>query len=406
MNASNFDPRRWRLLIVSVMINTCVGFCYTWSVIQGELIKTYGWNLKEVSLAFTILMAVSSFLQILGGKAMERFPCRRVVMLGGLLMGIGGFVLGESGTLGSLYVGASVFGIGTALVYPCTVSNTGKFFPDRPGFVAGLLAAGMGSGAVIWSPLISLAMDHFSVGSTLKLCGLIFLILVCIPAIFIIDAANISPVRKTAVAYSCDKNWKQMLRDRRFWLIAALLVLGGSSGMMVMGHSSTVAQESLGFTMVQASAVVSVLAAFNTVGRVFWGTLSDKFGRPAILAVLFVTLAGAMMILAAPVSSWIFLIALLLVGCAYGGLMGMISSLTSDAFGLKNLGVNFGIMFVTVGISSIAGPVTAATIMTTTGSFSAAFLLAGILSIAGFGLAFLFTRMQARQIKKQRKIAG
>ena len=60
---------------------------------------------------------------------------------------------------------------------------------------------------------------------------------------------------------------------------------------------------------------------------------------------------------------------------------------TADVFGRTYLGVNFGIMFFTVAISSFVGPRVAAVVADANGgSFSKAFLIAAAISVLGLVL--------------------
>jgi OFA family oxalate/formate antiporter-like MFS transporter len=85
----------------------------------------------------------------------------------------------------------------------------------------------------------------------------------------------------------------------------------------------------------------------------------------------------------------------------FGGFMGMLASLTADAFGAKYLAVNFGVMFLPFGIGAFIGPRLAAVIKVNSGSYSQAFLIASALSCIAIGLAIVASIL----VKRKRQAA-
>jgi len=177
--------------------------------------------------------------------------------------------------------------------------------------------------------------------------------------------------------------------------LAGVFVIGGTSGMMIMGHASPIAQEVLKISPQAAAAIVGFLAIANAAGRVFWGWLSDKTGRYPILVVMYLVGGGAMLALSQVSSSLSFTSVMMSVALCYGGFMGMMASLTADTFGPKYLGVNFGIMFLTVGVAAFIGPHLAAVVRETNhGDYSQAFVIAAALNLLGIAFALFAYRKQ------------
>ncbi len=73
----------------------------------------------------------------------------------GLLCGIGWAMMGHADTLTELYLFYSLAGFGAALVYCGSMGIALKWFPDKRGLAAGLIAAGFGSGAALFTSLIA-----------------------------------------------------------------------------------------------------------------------------------------------------------------------------------------------------------------------------------------------------------
>lgn len=392
----NLDKKRWFFLAACIVINICIGFGYAWSVFQKPLMSLFQWDAASVSLGFSIIMGVSALPQALAGKALDYFAPKQIILGGGVMLGLGIISLGFVQSLVHLYISGIMVGLGMGIVYPGTVANMVKFFPERRGLVAGLLAAGMGSGAVVIAPLASVLIEYFGVLITLKTLGIAFLITITVlsrviqtvPEGYRPPGAKLSSSVQNGT--SVDKDWKEMIATPLFYLIACIFVLGTSAGIMVMGHASPIVQQMLGMSPREAAVIVGFIALANTIGRIFWGGISDKLGRFQILAAIFVVLGTALVTLS-QVNSYIGVItAMMLIAMCYGGFMGMMASVTADAFGMRYLGVNFGIMFLTLGVASIIGPRMAAVIaQSNNGDYTQAFTIAASFCFAGLILVFV-----------------
>ena len=191
-----------------------------------------------------------------------------------------------------------------------------------------------------------------------------------------------------------------MMRTPDFLVLALLFVAGTLSGMMVIGHASPIAQEILGLTPESAGAIVSLLAIGMVVGKVSWGAVSDKIRPHGGLRRAVHHRRGGSRVLAGA-SSYVAVVACVAaVGLCYGGFLALMGPVTADAFGPTYLGVNFGIMFFTVAISSFLGPRLAAMVADANGgSFSKAFLIAAAISIAGLGLVGAHALLRRRALR-------
>lgn len=388
------DKKRWFFLAACIVINICIGFGYAWSVFQKPLMLQFQWDATAVSLGFSIIMGMSAVPQALAGKAQDYLAPRQIILIGGLIFGLGVTGLGFVHSLGQLYAGGALVGLGIGVVYPGTVANMVRFFPERRGLAAGLLAAGMGSGAIVIAPLATIMIEAVGVLATLQIFGAVFLVTISGLSRLIQTAPEgYKPVAgeqqsKNTTLTGNEKNWREMLSDPLFYLIAGIFIFGASAGIMIMGHASPIAQKILGISPREASVIVGCIAFANTLGRVFWGGLSDKAGRYTVLIAMFVILGLALLMLARVSSYAAVLATLMVVGMCYGGFMGMMASVTADAFGTRHLGVNFGIMFLTLGAASVIGPRLAAVIaQNNNGEYSQAFLFAVAFSVIGVMLA-------------------
>ncbi|MBP2649664.1 MAG: yhjX 2 [Firmicutes bacterium] len=395
----NYDSKRWFYLGACILINICIGIFYAWSVFQRPLAGNFGWEQKDVALAFTVVMGVGSFMPLLAGKLQEYMEARWVIFLGGLALAFAVAGAGFATSLMGLYVVCGVFGgIGNGLIYGGTMSNIVKFFPDKSGLASGLLAGGYGAGAVVWAPFATFLIDDYGVLLSFKILGLMFLIIVCGLAPLVKTAPQgytpigWQPVVKNGQDRTCnnDKDWKKMLQDPQFYILALIFIIGTMSGLMVIGLASPIAQDVLEISPQAASVVVGYLALAMVAGKIFWATISDKIGRYPVFVVVFVMSAAAMVGIATFKSYLPFVVAMATIGACYGGFLSLMPPVTADNFGTKNLSINFGVMFLTIGVASYLGPRLAAIGKGANGGeYTQAFIIAGVLSVVGILLVLV-----------------
>lgn len=397
----NFVKKRWLILAASCVINLCIGSIYSWSVfalpMAAYLNDCFGFALTAADLAvvFTVANSSGPVTMVLGGRIKELFGIKKVLVLGGLLFGGGMILSGFARSRAALILGYGIFsGLGMGAVYGCTISNTVNFFPDKKGLAGGIATASYGLGSVVVSPVANGLIDRMGVSDAFKMIGIAFAIVIIICAAFVETCP--AEFVSTGAHRECrgvgfvpvDKNWRQMLASPIFYLMLLLLVCGAFSGMMCISQSSDMAQGMVGFRAGSAAMMVSVLALFNAAGRVGAGYVSDKIGRINTLrTALFLSLCGLALLGAAGIGRNLpFLMGFLLIGVSFGSFMGVYPGFTAEQFGLKNNGVNYGIMFTGFAAAGCFGPAVMTGIFKTTGSYRPAFLAASVLCVVGLVL--------------------
>lgn len=192
-----------------------------------------------------------------------------------------------------------------------------------------------------------------------------------------------------------------MLSSRVFYVMIALLTCGAFSGMMIISQASTVAQDMVGMSALAASSAVSILALFNTAGRILAGYLSDRIGRiNTLTAACAGSMAGLLLLFFCVKGSFLmFYTGVSVVGLCFGAFMGVFPRFTADQFGSRHNSVNYGIMFIGFAVAGYFGPTVMRGIYRTSHSYQPAFLAAALLSLAGLGLSVVY-RLLANRSKR------
>lgn len=387
---------RWLILFACVMINLALGAGYAWSVFQNPLTDLFGRTAAEASLAFSICFAMTPISMIVFGPVQDKYGPKWVIFLGGLLFGLGMILTSRVNSLSMLYISYGVIlGFGNGAAYGCTTSTTLKWFPDKKGLAGGLSAAGFGFGPIIFAPLAVKLIETNGVLYAFRTLGIANLIVVCGFALLVTAPKKLESDTKIA---NDDKKPSQIMKTPIFWLLWVSYIFGCISGLMIIGHASPIAQEHLGFTLARATMIVSVVAISNTVGRLFWGMVSDKVGRYNAVMLMFITTFIGLLLLGLNFSAPLAVLGIMLIALCFGGLLGTFPGITADNWGPTYNGSNYGFMFTAYGIAAVIGPrLAAVTKESSGGSYSLAFLVTGILSIIGLLLILVIKKMSKKE---------
>ena len=154
---------------------------------------------------------------------------------------------------------------------------------------------------------------------------------------------------------------------------------------MVIGSVAGMAKKSMGEA---AFAVVAIMAIGNAGGRVIAGILSDRIGRSATL-MLMLLFQALLMFACIPVmgsasaSAFVLVMLATLIGFNYGTNLSLFPSLTKDFWGLKNFGLNYGVVFTAWGVGGFVMSRISQMLKASSGSFTSSFIFAGVLLAIG-----------------------
>jgi MFS transporter, OFA family, oxalate/formate antiporter len=365
-------PRHWRGFRVSqragvaaaaFCMQLALGAVYGWSVFLGPLQNEFGAGRAAVNLTFTITLAVLGLTAGFGGSLQRRIGPRATATLAGVLYGLGTLLSGFAPNLPALYVTHGVLGgIGLGLGYIVPLAVLIGWFPDRRGFISGLAVAGFGLGALITSPLATALIAAYGVQNTLMLLGAAYFIVVVSAAQVLRPAPeNDLPPGSTrrpaaAVRPGGPMTLAQALRTPHWHLLWWMLAINVSAGAALISVAAPLTQELAQVGPASGAVAVCVIALFNGIGRLLWGTLSDKIGRARTFLALFLIQGIAFALMPAIDGFALLLVPLAMIALCYGGGFGTMPAFAGDVFGAQNAGTIYGAMLSAWSVGAIAGP--------------------------------------------------
>jgi OFA family oxalate/formate antiporter-like MFS transporter len=183
-----------------------------------------------------------------------------------------------------------------------------------------------------------------------------------------------------------------MIRTWQFYALVFLFILSTQSGLLIIANAAGLLKEAgkgIPFLLANAWLLVSYGGIVNASGRVGTGWYSDKLGRQNAYVINCLVSAVCLFSLPMVIASKNVVMLFLAVGIAYwqyGGGLSLLPSFTADFYGSKNLGVNYGLVFLGWGLGFFMAQL-GGFIQDITGSLNMAFYISGGLLIVGAFLA-------------------
>jgi len=390
----------WLITFAALFINLILGILYSWSVIKKELVSDWGWSNTEASLPYIISVATFALTMIFAGRAQDKYGPRPIALFGGMLLGGGLIASSFAHTLPMMVftfgiIGGMGIGFGYSAVTPCAI----KWFDlKRKGLISGIVVSGVGLSPVYIAPITNALLKTHTIEETFLYLGIFSLVGILSLSMFIKNPpAGYIPTAvsaKPSTTKANDFTWQQMVKTKTFWMLFVAFLMSGAAGLMLIAHLTSIA-------MVQANweagfLLVVILSVFNALGRVSGGILSDKVGRTNSMLIVFCLQAINMFLFTYYQSVPLLITGSAIAGFAYGALFALFPAATADFFGIRNLGVNYGLIFCGWGVAGIVGPLLGAFVADATGNYTISFIASAVMLIIGAAIV-KFTKAPVRK---------
>src|SRR5271167_4681562 len=406
---------RWGHLAICIMCMVMIAnLQYGWTLFVNPINKAQGWSIASIQFAFAIFIALETWLTPIEGWIVDVLgPARGpklMIAFGGLMVGIGWVINAYATSLGLLYLGAVISGIGGGAVYATSVGMAVKWFPDRRGLAVGLTAAGYGAGAALTVIPIQYVIANYDYNTAFLWFGIVQGAIVFALAMLLRgpepgEMAG-APAPKVAQAAKSSSP-REVLMSPVFWLLYIMFVMVSASGLMATAQIAPIAADFKvgdqivfwGATTLTAALIIDNLA--NGAARPLFGWISDNIGREATMAIAFGLGGVSYWLLGeAGTAPWAFVLFAALIFLTWGEIFSLFPSTCTDTFGPKFATVNFALLYTAKGTSAFLVPL-ANVIKTSTGSWHMVFAVTAIMNFVVVGLAlFVLKPLRARAMAK------
>ena len=428
MATGKVPGRAWVVVFSGTAINLCLGILYAWSVwvkylkvpmVEGKLaLEMAGtpipqfpdWSYMtaaQLSTPFSLCVIIFALFMIPGGRIQDRLGPKVGAITGGLFLAVGCIIAGLSKSYGGLIFGFGILGgIGMGIGYAAPTPAALKWFgPHQRGLVAGLVVSGYGGAALYISPLAEFLIRSTGLTGSFVILGIFFAVVVIIAGSLLkwpepgyVPPAAPGPATGAAkAATAIDWSPGEMVQTWQFYALVWLFIATTQSGLLIIANAAPIlgkAAKGVPFLVANAWILASFGGLVNAIGRIGTGKYSDIIGRHNAYTLNCLVSAVCLFLMPWIIASGNLFLLFVAVGIAYwqyGGGLALLPSYTADFFGPKNLGMNYGLVFLGWGggffMTRLGG-----TIEDLTGTLTWAFYLSALVLIIGVIVARIAKR--------------
>ena len=378
----NFFGNRWVQLISAVVAMVMIAnLQYAWTLFVPGLQKAFGAKLATVQLGFTLFIWFETFAQPIEGYLLDRFGPKPFFIVAGLLVGVGWTSMGLVTTIGALYFFYAMAGLGAGFIYGGSMSVAIRWFADRRGLAAGIIAGGFGAGSALFIPTIGSILENSGIQTAFVTTGILQGVVIVVVAFILRYPPGAKTHSDKVVIDEVTRGFKPMevLRTPQFYLIYAMFLFMTVGGLLLTSNAKPFAKD---IGVLSAFVIMGVTAdrISNGGGRVVWGWISDRFGRENVMFVSF-TLNAIFVASFGYIGryNWGYVIGMFLIMGTWGQLFSLFPSLIADRYGTTYQASNYGMLYTAKGFGGILGGVVASLIVASYG-WTIVFIASGVLA--------------------------
>ena len=372
-----------------------------YSVLLPKMIQDLQINMAQAGMIRAGYFLTYILFSPLTGWLLDRIGGRLVISSFCLFLGIGTLLMGRASSLSTAIFYHAIVGIGAAAVWTPVTALIQKWFgTTRRGLALGILSPSYALGFGLMGVVLPAVVRDYSWRMGWYLLGASGLVLIAINFLLLRDSPeklgllpwgeNSKPIPFLPPS-ELPFTYRDILKDRKFWLIGASYLFISLGVYIVSDFIVTYGVVELKIPYPVASTFISVMALASIVGGFTFMALSDFIGRARSLVILQSLLATAILLVIFSKGN----ISLLTVGIGwfgfiYGPIWPMYAACARDYFPKQVSGTVIGLLTLFYGVGAMVGPMIGGHLTDLMGTFKWSFGLGAFASLfAGVLIGFL-----------------
>ncbi|MCH4886433.1 MFS transporter [Acidaminobacter sp. JC074] len=400
---------RWLVWGVMVVSYALVFFhSFSMGVVKDHLIKDFALTESTFVSIGNVYFVLYLLMQAPTGILVDTLGSRWTATLGTLIAAFGILIFSFSNTIALLYIGRSLVGLGTAVIFVSIIKIQSAWFRENEfGTITGWTCfIGVMGGAIAQTPL-ALMVEALGWRWSFRLIGIVSVVIAGL--IYLIARNRPSELglqeihdhvlnEKPSVKEIFIGLFKVFINPRTWPLFFMYAAFYGSYVVITGYYGTSFVVEAYGFTLIDASSYFIAVIIGAALGSIFVGTLSDKMAsrkKPLIMVgALYMATWGSMYLFTKTLppawTLWPLLFLLGFASCAYVISWPAVKEVNDPKYvGVAVAVANIGGFFGTI----VIPPIVARVISNNAGilAYQKSFFWVFVITIIGFG-ASLFTK--------------
>ena len=391
------NMNRWIYAIVGVIAMLFAGLIYAWTVLSSPMsvVNNGPWEDSALTWTSTIVMVFFCLGGFFGGLLQRKIKVRYEMWLSAVLLATGFLIASHASSIVMVYIGFGGFaGLGAGFAYNAVMSSVSRWFPDKQGFVSGILLMGFGFSTFLVGKIYAAVVDgtNSGAGASWQQCFFVFGILLLVvmaiagfftakPGLDFVPPAASDTAKAKAAPYE-EVATRDMLKRSSFWLMFLWAILISVAGLSVIFLGRPIAVAAVpALSAGSVATAVGLISIFNGIGRIIFGWLFDRIGYKLTLLICCATFVVAMILIILALTSGspaMLYVSYIATGLAFGGCTPSQSAFINKFYGAENYPTNFSIMVMNLLVASF-GTKAADAVQQTTGSYVV--VLVGIIGL-------------------------
>jgi MFS family permease len=391
----------WRLVGVGTFLLTLMAV----SVFQGlgtflvALETKFGWSRTAMSGAFTLARGEGAVLGPLEGILIDKFGCRKLILVGYIIMGLGFIGLAAIQSLWQFYLAFIIITLGSGLGgWLAVISMINNWFNRQRSMAMATTMTGIHFGGFL-VPVLALGVEAH--GFRWATLGIGVFMLVMIGPVYTVvrnrpEDMGLRPDGVTAPVQA-DKNddktegaqdeeedftVKQALMTSAFWILTIVHISSTISIVTLSLHLIPKLKD-MGMSLSAGGLVVLAYTATAMPSQLIAGAIADKLPKPPVLFGFLSLQASGIMVLAFTEDVWMAYLFAVLYGIGFGGRIPLLTAIRGEYFGRKAFATIMGLSQMPNNIAMMFAPLFAAYMFDTQGSYMVPFFIFSILNFLG-----------------------
>lgn len=352
-----------------------------------------GWNRAITTVPLVMRNALAQFTGPIIGPMVDKYGPRYLMTIGAIIAGVGTMLMSQTNSVWQFFLFFSIIGaIGNAgLSHIVTNTAIAKWFIEHRGRATGLAATGINVGEAVMTPLIHVLITTIGWRGTWVIMGLVPWLIIA-PSSYLLmrrspedmglkPDGDIKPAQDSASATKPTPRLEEPIwtpseafRTPTLWLLLGAISLGNLSVSGVLTHQIPYLTDN-GLSPGMAALTLTTYAIFAIPSKILWGFLSEKIHIRYLGSICLIGSSIGLIILINADTNTKALSFGVVYGLTRGSWAVVQSLLWADYFGRHFLGSIRGYTAPFQLISWLGGPIFAALVFDTTGSYAYAFML-------------------------------